>query len=85
MITMNEPLDFRGYKVYQSEFLNLIEMLGVEPQTGKPMARSGFTIGRDPGLWLKYLGTAMLGLGIATMFFMKAYFFKPRKRQPAAA
>jgi hypothetical protein len=82
MITMNEPLEHLGYKVYQSEF----SPLGLEPRSSKPMHRSGFTIGRDPGIWLKYLGTAMLGVGIATMFFMKAYFFKPRARQvPATA
>ena len=58
---------------------------GSEPGSSKPMHRSDFTLGRDPGLWLKYLGTAMLGVGIATMFFMKAYFFKPRARQVPAA
>lgn len=79
MITMNEPLDHRGYKVYQSQFENV----GSDPMSKKPIARSGFTIGRDPGLWLKYLGTAMLGLGIATMYYMKAYFFTGKAR-PAA-
>ncbi|MBL8824255.1 MAG: cytochrome c biogenesis protein ResB [Planctomycetia bacterium] len=77
MITMNEPLDHRGFKVYQSRF----EQFGLDETTGKPMAGSVFTVGRDPGLWLKYLGTGMLGLGIATMYYMKAYFFKPKKRQ----
>lgn len=82
MITMNEPLDFHGYKVYQSQFRHL----DLEPGTGRPMHLSGFTIGYDPGLWFKYLGTAMIGLGIATMYYMKAYFFKPKaSRQSAAA
>lgn len=76
MITMNEPLDYLGYKVYQSRFENF----GIDDESGKQLAGSVFTIGRDPGLWLKYLGTGMLGLGIATMFWMKAYFFKPKAR-----
>ncbi len=80
MITMNEPLDYLGYKVYQSRFENF----GIDDETGKPLAGSVFTIGRDPGLWLKYLGTGMLGLGIATMFYMKAYFFKPKARKVVA-
>lgn len=81
MITMNEPLDHRGYKIYQSEFAPLRP----DQTTKKPIARSGFTIGRDPGLWLKYLGTAMLGLGIATMYYMKAYFLTGKRRTPAVA
>jgi hypothetical protein len=80
MITMNEPLDYLGYKVYQSRF----EYIGIDDETGKPLAGSVFTIGRDPGLWLKYLGTGMVGLGIATMFYMRAYFFKAKPRQAAA-
>jgi hypothetical protein len=81
MITMNEPLDHRGYKVYQSQF----RPAGVDPETKKPIALSGFTIGRDPGLWLKYLGTAMLGVGIATMYYMKAYFLTGKRRTPSTA
>lgn len=80
MITMNEPLEYFGYKVYQSRF----EKFGLDDETGKQLAGSVFTIGRDPGLWLKYLGTGMVGLGIATMFWMKAYFFKPKARQVSA-
>jgi hypothetical protein len=32
----------------------------------------------DPGMWFKYAGSAMLALGIACMFYMRAYFFKRR-------
>ncbi len=54
--------------------------MGIDPASKKPIARSGFTIGYDPGIWLKFLGTGMLGLGIATMYYMKAYFFTGKKR-----
>ncbi len=79
LITMNEPLNHRGFKVYQSNF----SPAGSDPVTRKPIAKSGFTVGRDPGLWLKYLGTAMLGIGIATMYYMRAYYLtgKPRPQR----
>lgn len=75
MITMNAPLNHRGYKVYQAD----MSFIPVHYDTdGKPVRYSVFTVGRDPGLWLKYIGSAMLALGIACMYYMKAYFFKPR-------
>jgi hypothetical protein len=85
MITMNEPLDHRGYKVYQSNYQPIkLSPVGDRPvNRGRPVNVSGFTVGRDPGLWLKYLGSSMLALGIACMFYMKAYFFKPRGRRVA--
>jgi len=85
MITMNEPLEYRGYKVYQSTYGSITQSLGItDPANGRPVSYSGFTVGRDPGLWLKYLGSIMLALGIATMFYMRAYFFKPRIKHPDA-
>lgn len=78
VITMNQPLSHRGYKVYQSSYRFLDW-----DDSQKPVSYSGFTIGRDPGLWLKYLGSTMLAVGIACMYYMKAYFFKRRPR-PAA-
>jgi hypothetical protein len=80
VITMNEPLNHRGYKVYQSQY-----EFRTWDNNGRPVSLSGFTVGRDPGKWLKYLGSIMLALGIACMFYMKAYFFKPRSRPAAPA
>ena len=76
VITMNQPLGHRGYKLYQSNY----EFLGKWDDRQKPVSYSAFTVARDPGLWLKYLGSSMLALGISCMFYMKAYFFKPRGR-----
>jgi hypothetical protein len=78
-ITMNAPLEYRGYKFYQSGY----QLLGVNPGNQRPISRSIFTVSCDPGIWLKYLGSTMLALGIACMFYMKAYFFAPRRRQTA--
>jgi hypothetical protein len=77
---MNQPLDHRGFKVYQSNYMPL----GWD-DNDKPVSLSGFTIGRDPGLLLKYLGSSMLALGITCMFYMKAYFFKPRGKRSQEA
>jgi hypothetical protein len=75
VITMNAPLDYRGYKVYQSGY----DALGFDSKM-KSVNRSTFTVGHDPGMPLKYAGTFMLAGGIACMFYMRAYFFKPRGR-----
>lgn len=78
-ITMNEPLEHAGYKFYQSGYFSL----GLD-DAGKPVNRSVLTVGRDPGLIFKYAGSVMLALGIIIMFYMKAYFFKPRGQRAAA-
>jgi hypothetical protein len=85
VITMNEPLNHRGYKLYQTSMERLENERG-EPERdslGNPIMQSGFTVGHDPGLPFKYAGMLMLGFGIFCMFYMRAYFFKSRGR-PAA-
>src|SRR5205823_10309339 len=81
MITMNEPLEHRGYKFYQSNYMELDDF---DDGSGKAVSLSGFTVGYDPGLPIKYLGSICLATGIFMMFYMRAYFFKPRKQAPAA-
>ncbi len=85
-ITMNQPLKHRGYTFYQSSLQEVTyrDEKGREQQRedsrGRPVEYSGFTVGADPGLGLKYRGSLLLGIGIAIMFYMRAYFFKPVKR-----
>ncbi len=43
---------------------------------------SWLTVNYDPGRGLKYFGSLMIVAGIATMFYMRAYFFAPRARRP---
>lgn len=78
VITMNEPMEYGGYTFFQSNY----DLLGIDDRL-KGVSHSGFTVARDPGLWLKYFGSSMLALGIATMFYMRAYFFRPRGRRAA--
>jgi hypothetical protein len=80
-IVMNQPLVLGPYRVYQTNYRVLLD-----PATGtplrdgaRPVSLSGLAVAHDPGLWLKYTGSLLVTLGIATMFYMKAYFFKPRR------
>jgi hypothetical protein len=85
VITMNAPLEHDGLMFYQSGY----QALGVDDNM-KPQSQSTLSVGYDPGiLWrygaLKYTGFIMLVAGIVCMFYMKAYFFKPRGKGKAAA
>lgn len=75
VITMNEPLDHGGFKFYQSSY----QPLRLD-EHGRPVSLSGLTVGRDPGLRLKYLGSIMLAVGIACMFYMRAYTVETMRR-----
>ncbi len=77
-ITMNEPLEYRGYKLFQTS----LNVRGLQPdeETLKPKSISTFTVSSDPGIWLKYLGSVLLALGIFLMFYMRAYFLTGKRR-----
>jgi len=70
LISMNNPLHHRGYIFFQSSFIE-----------GRPMI-SIFSVARAPGLPLVYLGTALIGIGILWMFYVKPWL---AKRQAALA
>jgi hypothetical protein len=71
-VTFNQPLAHRGYRFYQGAY----KPLGTDSQ-GKLVSRSVLIADRDPGRPFKYGGSTMVALGIACMFYMKAYFFRP--------
>jgi cytochrome c biogenesis protein ResB len=85
-ISMNHTLDHGQYRIYQANYRPLSDpdtlRLVLDPH-GKLVSLSGLSVAHDPGLYWKYAGSCLLVLGIAVMFFMKAYFFKGRAR-PAA-
>lgn len=62
-ISMNEPLKFMGYTIYQASFQE-------DEQTGRPVA-SVFSINQDPGRWIKYLGCLVFSLGIVWLFYQR--------------
>ena len=63
LIQMNEPLVKSGYKFFQSSYAEV---------PGQP-STSIFTVSKDPGIGLKYLGSIMVVLGIAIMFLTRPY------------
>jgi hypothetical protein len=75
IITMNAPLDYpdpkgRTLRFFQENYI---------PPSGREPLGSIFRVNYDPGRWIKYLGCAGIVLGIFTMFYMRAYFFKQVK------
>ncbi len=61
MISMNEPLKFRGFKIFQSSF-----------QRGE-RETSIFSVARDPGVPVVYTGSLVLVVGLILIFFVKPY------------
>jgi hypothetical protein len=61
-ISMNEPLKHNGLTIYQASFQ--------DGPMGKPVA-SIFSINKDPGRWLKYLGSLVMTIGIILLFYFK--------------
>lgn len=75
VISMNEPLKMDGFTVYQASY-------SITPE----QTLSIFSVNRDPGRFLKYLGSLILGLGIITITLMRSRVWKnylQRKTQHA--
>lgn len=68
-ISMNEPLEHRGFKVYQAAY----SLVPGEPEI------SIFSVGHDPGIPVKYTGALLIVIGATIMFAMRK-FSKPRKK-----
>lgn len=59
---MNEPLKYAGFTFYQASFQD-------GPQ-GQPIA-SILSVNKDPGRWIKYLGSLILSLGVVWLFVQR--------------
>jgi hypothetical protein len=71
LIAMNHPLHHRGYVFFQASFVE-----------GQPMM-SILSVSRSPGLPLVYLGTALVSLGVAWMFYVKPWLGRRQARRAA--
>lgn len=82
---MNHTLDYGGYRFFQANFQET-EIVYDDPKLDarRKANISGIQLARDPGRYFKYSGTIIVVLGIFIMFYMKAYFFKPRARSATA-
>ena len=67
LITMNEPLTYHGVTLYQTAFTPEFDEQG--NATGRQV--SIFTVAKDPGRILKYLGSLVLIAGILVMYLMR--------------
>lgn len=59
-ISMNKPLDYAGYRIFQSSFVQ---------DTGRGEA-SVFTVAKNPGITLIYSGSVVLFTGVVLVFFV---------------
>ncbi len=69
LISMNEPLKYNGYTIYQASFQE-------DEATGQPTA-SVFSVNKDPGRPIKYIGSLIFTFGIVWLFYQR------RKRRTA--
>ncbi len=70
IISMNEPLKYRGYTFYQSSF--------EENEKGEAKT-SILSVNRDPGRIVKYIGSFFIVAGIALLFLKRRLFGLKRK------
>lgn len=59
-IRMNKPLDYKGYRIFQSSFVQ-------DPSAGEA---SVFTVAKNPGITLIYSGACVLFTGVFMVFFV---------------
>ena len=63
IIQMNEPLKYKGFKVFQTAY---------QQSPGQPDT-SIFTVAKDPGNPLKYAGAIIMVSGILLLFYVKSF------------
>jgi sugar lactone lactonase YvrE len=91
-ITMNAPIEFsdpvthRRYRLFQEAFNGpwrpgepQFEQNVPSSSNKAELYQSVLTVNADPGRPVRNLGCLLVTLGIATMFYMRAYFFKPKR------
>jgi hypothetical protein len=80
LLYMNHTYDFGGYRLFQANYEETdFDCSDKELEMERKANVTGITLARDPGLHVKYAGFVIVVLGIFTMFYMKAYFFAPRR------
>jgi hypothetical protein len=72
LISMNRPLHYAGYTLFQASYI-----------PGEPMG-SVLSVSRSPGLPLVYAGTALVTLGIAWMVYLRPLLVRRQAARAAA-
>ena len=60
-ISMNEPLKHKGWTFYQSGF----------EEEGEQITASILAVNKDPGRWIKYVGSFLIVVGIFALIYTK--------------
>ncbi len=63
-IKMNKPLDYKGYRIFQSSYAQ-------DPQAGEA---SVFTVAKNPGIFLIYGGACTILVGVIFLFYLHPFF-----------
>jgi hypothetical protein len=92
-VDFSDPATRRSYRLFQESFMgpwlpgdplyerfaeDLRKRGGADPPDA--LEASVLTVNYDPGRGVKYAGSGLIVAGIFTMFYMKAYFFGPRRK-----
>ncbi|MCK6599678.1 MAG: cytochrome c biogenesis protein ResB [Bdellovibrionaceae bacterium] len=70
-ISMNQPLSIDGFTVYQSSY--------ILDENKNPV--SIFSVNKDPGRWIKYLGSVILSVGIIIFTLMRSKWYRQRNQR----
>jgi len=63
-IRMNEPLDYAGFRVFQSSYM----------QDAEAGEGSVFTVAKNPGILFIYCGAIIILLGVIMLFYLQPFF-----------
>ncbi|MBI4352456.1 MAG: cytochrome c biogenesis protein ResB [Candidatus Omnitrophica bacterium] len=63
-IKMNKPLDYKGYRIFQSSYIQ-------DPGSGEA---SVFTVAKNPGIVLVYSGACTILTGVILLFYLHPFF-----------
>ena len=66
LISMNEPLKYKGWTFYQSSF--------IAPENTGGSYQSILSVNYDPGRVLKYIGSAWIVSGVILLFYRRRFF-----------
>ena len=72
VISMNQPMKKAGLTFYQSSFQ--------KDELGRP-THSVFSVNKDPGRWIKYLGSFLIFFGIIMLFYFKDIYREKYKKR----
>lgn len=94
VVTLNEPVTFtdprsgRSYRLFQESFAGpwkpgdeQFDQIVPAGSALEQLFVSFLTVNYDPGRGLKYAGSLLLVAGVGVIFYMRAYYFRHRRRR----